>query len=317
VCPTGVFEARAPTNAELFARIQELAQEREWVAFACPRYLERRGGGADLCIPVPCLGRLDESILVGAASAGMEVWLMDGACQACPQAIGQAITEQVVQRSNALLQAFGVTQRIAIGTQLPLELSEQAPYLGVAEGPSRRAFFSVLARQTARAAAVTVESVRGDQGASAEEAQVPKRGELPVRLPAKRQLLLAALGQLDRPAVASVETYGGLFARLDFEGTCTGCQMCAFFCPTGALAKVEQDGKAGVAFRTARCVDCALCRDICYRDAVVLSGAVDLNTILDDVIEVVLMRDASAPPGLVSPEEKLKRLQASMHPETK
>jgi ferredoxin len=315
VCPTGAFEARDPTNVEMFARIKDRAQGRNWVALACVRYLESRGEEANSFVQVPCLGRLDESILVGAASVGIQtLWLMDDACQECPQAIGRAIAEQVAQRSNAWLQALGIPQRIAIGPQLPSELRVRAQLPVAPKGPSRRAFLSVLARETARTAAVTMESIRGDQGAAAIEAQVPKKGELPVRLPAKRQLLLAALGCLGRPAVASSEIRAGLFAQLGFKETCTGCQMCAFFCPTGALTKAEEDGKVGVAFRAAHCVNCGLCRDICYREAIVLSENVNLSTIMDDVTEVILMRDAGAVPGLASPKERTKKLLESIYP---
>ena len=315
VCPTGVFEARSPTNTELLIQIKELAQEREWLAFACPRYREMRSKEAEPFMQVPCLGRLDESILIGAVSMGISaVWLMDGACQECPQAGGRTVAGTVVERSNAWLQAFGIAQRIAFSPHLPPELSEKARQLGAVDGPSRRAFFSLLARETARTAAVTMESVRGDHGSLPEEAQAPRRGELPTHLPAKRQLLLGALRRLSRPGGAGTEISRGLVAQLDFKATCTGCQMCAFFCPTGALTKAEQDGRAGVAFRVAHCVDCGLCRDVCYCDAVVIASDVDLGRMVDDAAEVILMREADGVPWEASPKERTKRLLAAMYP---
>jgi ferredoxin len=315
VCPTGAFEAQAPTNVEMLTQIQELAKERASVAFACSRYLEDGGGDGDGYIQVNCLGRLDESILVGAVSVGAQaVWLLDGACRECPYTNGRAVAEQVVQRANALLQAFGVPERIFFGPQLPSEPGTTARPSVAVESLSRRAFFSLLARETTRTAAVTVDSILGGQGAQAEEDQAPKKGELPVRLPAKRRLLLAAMRRLGRPVAPHVQARDGLWAQFDFEKDCTGCQMCAFFCPTGALRKVEEGGKAGVAFRISHCIDCRLCQEICYRDAVVLSSTVDLNQVCDDAVDVLLMREVEAVPWLASPEEKLKRLLESTYP---
>ena len=317
VCPTGAFGAQAPTNMELLTWIQELAKERASVAFACATYLEAGSGDSDRFIQVNCLGRLDESILVGAVSVGAQaVWLMDGACQECSYAAacpersrrGRAAVEQAVQRANALLQAFGVPQRIFIGSQLPPGPSKTARPPAVAEGLSRRTFFSLATRQVARTAVVAVDSILGSQGTEAEEGQAPKKGELPVRLPAKRQLLLAALRRIGKPVVADFEADGGPWAQFSFKETCTGCQMCAFFCPTGALSKIEEGSKAGVAFKISHCTNCRLCQEICYWEAVVLSSTVDLSKLFDNAVDVLLMREVEATPWLASSEEKIKRL---------
>jgi len=313
VCPTGALEAQTPTNEELLTRIQGLAKEGAWVAFACPRYLEARGGDGDRFLQVNCLGRLDESVLVGAISLGAQaVWLMDSACQECPSAASRAIAEQALQRANALLQACGVSQRISIGPQSPNGPGMRVQAPGGAEGLSRRDFFTLLARQAAKTTAVAVDSVLGSQGAQDKEDQPPKKGELPVRLPAKRRLLLAALRRIGKPVIASFEG-GGLWAQFGFQEACTGCQMCAFFCPTGALSKVEEGGKAGVAFKISQCTNCRLCQDICYKEAVVLSSTIDLGKVFNEAVDVLLMRDVEAAPWLASPEEKLKRLIESAH----
>ncbi|MBM4466960.1 MAG: 4Fe-4S dicluster domain-containing protein [Chloroflexi bacterium] len=317
VCPTGALEAQNPTNVELLTRIQGLAKEGASIAFACPRYLEARGKDADRFLQVNCLGRLDESILVGAVSLGAQtIWLLDSACQECPYAAGRAVAEQAVQRANALLQACGVPQRIFVGSQLPSEIGMATRPPAVVEGLSRRDFFSLLARQAAKTTVVAVDSVLGSQGAQAKEDQPPKKGELPVRLPVKRQLFLAALRRIGKPVVASFEANGGPWAQFGFQETCTGCQMCAFFCPTGALSKVEEGGKAGVAFKISQCTNCRLCQDICYKEAVVLSSAVDLSKVFDDAVAVLLMRDVEATPWLASPEEKIKRLLEATYPKT-
>lgn len=125
------------------------------MAFACPTHLEAQGGD-DRFIQVRCLGRLDESILVDAVAAGAQaVWLVDGECQDCPYAVGRTVAEQAVQRANALLQAFGVSEHIFISPTLPAEQRTATRPPTTTEDLSRRAFFSLLARETARTAAVS------------------------------------------------------------------------------------------------------------------------------------------------------------------
>jgi ferredoxin len=328
VCPTGALEAQAPTNVELLVQIQELVKQRSAIAFACPRYLESRNEDSGRFIPVNCLGRLDESILVGAVSLGAEaVWLVEGACDGCPYAVavpahgspsgkhsqeGRAVAAQAAQRANELLQVFGVEQRILVGPGLSEGLGTVALRPAASETLSRRAFFSLLTRKTtgavATAATITVDSILGSQGVQTEEDQAPNKGELPVHLPTKRRLLLAALRRMGKPAVADFEVHGGLWAQFEFKESCTGCQMCAFFCPTGALCKIEKDGQAGVAFRTSRCTHCRLCQDICYKEAVDLSSVVAMSKVLEDGVDTFLMRDANAAPWHALTIENRKKL---------
>jgi ferredoxin len=310
VCPTGALEARAPTNMQLLAQAQEGLREGTAIAFACTRVLEARDGDSGRFIPVHCLGRLDESILVGAVCLGAEaVWLIDAACEGCPYVTAcperspsaQTVATQAVHRANSLLRACGVPERIFIGPQLPEGLNTAVRPHRAGETLSRRAFFSTLARGTTGAAA-SVATAKLDsifdssQNAQPEEAHRRKKGDLPVRLPAKQRLLLAALRQLGKPVIAGFEADSGPWAQFGFEETCTGCQMCAFFCPTGALSKIEEGGKAGVAFRISFCTNCRLCQDICYKQAVLLAPGVDLSQILSDAVDTFLMRDVDATP---------------------
>jgi Pyruvate/2-oxoacid:ferredoxin oxidoreductase delta subunit len=199
-----------------------------------------------------------------------------------------------------LLQAFGVQERIFIGPQVRDGLRSAARSPGAGETLSRRAFFSLLARRTTGAAATTaavaVDSILGSQGAQSEEDHRPKKGQLPVHLSAKRRLLLAALRRIGKAVDVDLEVDGRLWAQFDIEESCTGCQMCAFFCPTGALSKIEKDGRASVAFRISFCTNCRLCQDICYKAAVDLSSAVALSKVLEDAVDTFLMRDVNAAP---------------------
>ncbi len=307
VCPTGALEAQAPTNVELLTQIQERVKEGASVAFACPRYLEAKGRDGDHFIQVNCIGRLDESILVGTVAEGAQAaWLMDEACQECPYVIGRAVAEQVVQKANGLLQAFGVQERIFIGRELPPRpgMAAQPPAAPAAsEGLSRRAFFSLLTRETTRMVTVTVDSVLSSQGAQIGEGQTPVRGELPVRVPTKHQLLLRSLRKLGRPAQARSPVSGWPFAQVTFTGACTGCAMCSFFCPTGALGKQERGDQVTITFQPAQCTACGLCCDICYQDAIEFSEPT-LELIIEDGAQTLWQG------RLLSPQERIQQAMA-------
>jgi len=303
VCPTGALEAVAPSREELLVQIQRVTRDQDPVTFACPRVLDGVEG-APQCLAVSCLGCLDESLLVSAVANGARsVWLVDGACEGCPQAVGRTVIGAVAARSNALLEAFGRPEAIRFRPDLPSVVASGRGR-GMEEGVSRRGMFKALARETARVGEITAETRKSRE----QEPEQKPRGELPHALPASRALLLAAmkrLGTAVEPVLQGDEE--GLFARFALGEGCTACQMCAFFCPTGALTKVEDGGRVGLAFRVASCTNCGLCRDICYRDAVQLTYQVDLNEVLDLSVEWLFVEEMEVPPWRKPPDERLGR----------
>lgn len=303
VCPTGALETSAPNDAELLTRVRQVAAEKKPVAFACPRYLEESEGKAGL-ISVRCLGRLHEAVLVGCVAFGADsVLLVDGACADCPQAKAREVAVESMSRANRLLEAFGSPARVTMQGALPEDMLVALAENALSEGLSRRGFFSLLARESARLGAVAADTVLSSHIQS--EPEEPKKGELPVTLPAKRALMLAALRRLGEPEAARLDMGG--WATFGYTEACTGCQMCAFFCPTGALTKVEAEGQMGVAFRAAACVACDLCVDVCYQKAVELTPGADARKVMDDVAEQYLMREAEEAPWKQATNDKLAR----------
>ena len=302
VCPTGALSAHSPTNGELLVRAKQVIQDSGNVAFACPRYVEANPTKA--AITVNCIARLDESVLVGAVSMGAKgVWLLDGACEGCPQESCRTVAAACVSRSNRLLAAFGVSERIALVERLSAANLPEGAQTDV-EAMSRRGFFQLLARQTARVGVIAADSVLTSHGLSG--AKELKKGEMPIEVPEKRKLLLDALKRLG-VAPREGSTAEGVWLRFGFLEACTGCQMCTFFCPTGALTKWEQDEKVGVAFQVSRCVACGLCRDSCYVKAVVLSDDVNLQVVLSETVQTLPMRTAESAPWRISGTERAAR----------
>jgi ferredoxin len=305
VCPTGALEAQAPTNAELLGQIQARVAENRSVAFACSRYLETTRAASAQFIRVKCLGRLDESILFGAIAEGApSVTLFDGACADCPHAIGRTIAAQTAQRTNALLSAFGIAKQVVFDARR-LASAETAPNSTTApDGLSRRAFFDFLRRETIKVTAATVSGVLNAPETASVEAKLPVGG-LPTRVPTKHHLLLTALRKIGKSVKS--EWDGGIWAQFGFTEKCNGCQMCAFFCPTGVLTKIEQDGKLGVAFKLALCTNCRLCQELCHLEGITLSPMINLNKVVDDTVESFLMVDVESALWKLSPEERLKK----------
>jgi ferredoxin len=295
VCPTAALEAGEPSDDELLIQVQRAVEKGGRVAFACLR-AQGSADGCGSCVTVNCLGRLNEGLLVGAGACGAQsVWLVDGACEDCPQAAGRAVAGAVLARSNLLLEAFGIPVRAAFRPELPDAAGVHGGGNGSAEGVSRRGLFRTLARETARVGEVTAGVVQSSQEAI--EPGMKVRGDLPKALPSSRLLLLATLKRLGAPAPgALIGEEEGPFAQFQLREGCTACQMCAFFCPTGALTRVVDDGKIGLAFRASHCTNCGLCRDICYRDAALLSPEVDLDKVVRMAVDWCFAQEMDAEP---------------------
>ena len=173
--------------------------------------------------------------------------------------------------------------------------------------------FNLLTHETVATAAATVGNAFSDQ--SVQSKGNHRKIELPKRVPSKRQLLLDGLRRIGAPALAEhmeIETW----ATFSVKENCNGCQMCAFFCPTGALSKADGEGKAGLNFRVAQCTNCQLCREVCFWKAVELSAPVDLKRVIDGTIDAVRIPQGSSSVMQLSPDAKLKRLLGSIKTKT-
>ncbi len=296
VCPTGALEATGPTSAELVQRISQLAH-RECLVFGCSKAFK---GSDERAIGVNCIGRVDSSILVAAVAHGInQVLLVDDPCQDCPSAIGRKVAAQAVAESNALTQAFGIAPRVSFASEVPFQMAASAS----PDTLSRRAFFTTFFRDTQAAAALTVSTVLEKEPQKKAERVT---GELPQRASAKRRLLLEQLPRLGQLTNPDFQMENGSWAACRIKESCTACRMCALFCPTGALSKIERDGKPVLEFRVSQCTNCRMCTEVCYWKSLELLPRVDLGKVLQDAQETFTF-DAETI-ALLSPEEKSKRL---------
>lgn len=319
-CPTGAIEMKSPSDEELARRVREvMTATGGHPVIACEpavRAVEagvdrRRVGRGDKrqkrasvaydtgCVcELPCLGRLDESVLVAFAAQGAEdVTLVCVSCDSCQHATGGALMREVVQSARTLLEAFGLTMAIEIVSEFPEQVRAERSDAGRAGGLlsarkselssdqegglSRRDFFQSLRDGSLRTIAAA------DPGAQASpdmteifsQLKVDADGSLPRFLPARRMRLVHLLERIGEPMVEEVEIRTSGLVLIDTQ-RCDSCRMCAAFCPTGALSKTETGGRPGVIYRASICVRCRLCEQICPRAAIMVGARVPIEQFL-------------------------------------
>ena len=196
---------------------------------------------------------------------------------------------EVVDNANLLLETWGSPARVEVREKLPrcVRLPEGDGHpmqVGLGFDSSRREVFSQVGGTVAgmltpqdgqRADAAEQQSGESAQAGDGVD-QAPGAlktmldGTLPHFLPDRRERLLDALAELGEPAEVAIETRLWGRVNIDVE-RCKGCLMCATFCPTGAISKVEgQDGDVVLEHRPADCVKCRCCTDVCPTDALTL-----------------------------------------------
>ena len=293
VCPTCALEARHPADSELAVRAHEALDAcGDTLVVACDSLWRRNADtiDADRAVRVTCLGRVEESLLVDAAARGAKrILLVHGPCECCPRSPGMHTYAEVVDNANLLLETWGSPARVEVREKLPrcVRLPEgdgRPMQVGPGFDSSRREVFSqvgdtvagMLAPQGGQQADApgqqSGDSARAGDGVDQAPGALKTMldGTLPHFLPDRRERLLDALAELGEPAEVAIETRLWGRVNIDVE-RCKGCLMCATFCPTGAISKVEgQDGDVVLEHRPADCVKCRCCTDVCPTDALTL-----------------------------------------------
>lgn len=296
MCPTCALEARRPNDYQLMNACIDAAQANDGtVVVACRQVVDAMVNYIDTnkIVGVECLGRVDESLLLGLVAQGFtKVRLVQGTCEECEHKVGLETAHAVVETANALLAAWNKPAKIAIKEKLPRSVAAQKKDFN----ESRRNMFFRL-RDDALGAAGVVVSSKVDAMAPEEEQpeegvklmRVMSDGTLPHFIPDRRERLLDALFDLGEPQEAVLDTRLWGHVTIDVE-TCSSCQMCATFCPTGAIVKFAEDGKVGIDHYPGDCVKCRCCEDICPTKALKLHDDVSSEDIMGGTVQRVYMK---------------------------
>ncbi len=262
VCPTGALELAKNSTLKMADLMAEMlaASEVKRVAFVCDKNRDRSAADTPVVI-VPCLGRLNQPLLLAAASMGAtDMWIDTSACAECEFKVSEKWIAEEAEKASSLLAGSGIELSISVGADLPESFSaEHVEEATRSDQVSRRGFLSTLVREAASGALVF--SGRFDEDAEAAGVK---------HVPQNRVVLATALYNLEKQGAKGVTEASGLVAYPSIGPDCNVCADCVTFCPTGALSKVTKDGKTSIVLKVRDCVGCGLCEELCTQDAIKL-----------------------------------------------
>ena len=303
--------------------------EKAQAALGVPR---GRGAIAELgneqacpAVAVICLGRVDESLLVESAARGTKsVVLAHGACDSCAHESGARLSAQMCQSARNLFKAMGIpctirridaqdiADSVTIGknpkphAQEPEELHVNDIRDGkLAERFQSRTVATDSANPNGRTpprfdiGPNTRTALRPGQNKSftPQFAHVQADGTLPHHVPQRRLRLYNCLKRFSSPKVEYVSTRLWGHASVDID-SCRSCRMCTVFCPTGALARYDdEDGGFGIEHRSTLCMQCRMCEIICPEQAIEISERVRLADFLAGTVERFELNPVGWNPG--------------------
>lgn len=308
VCPTCALEAHRPDDAQLQKAVLQAAAANGGVAvIACKHIVDAALGALDTekVVAVECLGRVEESLIMALAAAGASrVLLVEGGCGNCERSQGRTAICIVCATARELLETWGCSLTVDVVDRLPRSVRS----LDKEFDEGRRAFFFRAKDEAHMAADIAMDVAMRDIAGVAEKTEpryvkVGADGTLPHFVPDRRRRILQSLTQMGQPEDRLMETR--LWGHVEIDpARCDSCQMCATFCPTGAIRKfVEADGTMGVDHVPRDCVACHCCEDICPAEAL---------TVLDEVFAEDLLTGAAERHEMRPPKYDLRSSKKTM-----
>ena len=272
VCPTGVFGLGYLSNESLLDRVKEQAD----TTFTCSRFPQEDW------VEVPCLGHLNEALLIGAAisvRSSVRLNLDISRCKQCQFAAGLQVIIRSLRRANQILAVFGAPGRVSVfnanGTHSPGK-----------SALSRRIFFSYLLGEMRGAALENGENT----------GTAMKTISLEPTLPKKHAMLLEQIRKLGQPVVPQLNAERLPFAEVVIGEQCDGCGMCVTFCPTGALRQLEKQDSRIIDFALAYCLACSLCSDVCPAGTITCSHDIAPSRLVSGERKILIELEKSVCP---------------------
>ncbi len=291
VCPTDVFGQSMAPEARLEGFRDELPAGGA-LALVCPQHADpsQTTATADYVIQHErCLAAFSVDQLLALSDAGSRaLWLDDSPCETCPLAPAQGDIAQRAEAANQLLAAFGMAPAVHRVSEASEPRSSSAPLpvlQGSAPAVDRRGFF----RSLGRLAQQRLEEAEARDVRPMLDPGAPVDQRLPYRIPTSLKRLDSQLMALSEASVpvsgflldAEALPWSDLEVRAD---ACSGCQLCARFCPTGALnylwGELEEGTVFNLNFHPRLCLDCHICVAVCPEDALDLTGSVTVDLLL-------------------------------------
>lgn len=228
-----------------------------------------------------CLAALDVADLLELSAGGTRpLWLDDSPCAACPIGAAQATLLRTVDAARTLLHAAGCSPALLLHSERP-PASDVRPhrvlvYDGAQPAISRRALFTRL------------RPVRTDRDEAPVIADLLQRGaplseRLPQQTPPSRRRVLTAISALPANGNGEFAAARTPFGAVEVQAeACSGCELCARFCPTGALHFATDAAGFELTFQATACIACRICVVACPEHVVSLGDRLEMDTLRAD-----------------------------------
>lgn len=214
-CPVEALVPLIPDDETLARAVRIVVEETGGVAvFACARIASKGLGDPAKYAEVPCMARIEESLLVELASEGVrDIVLVDGVCKTCKYRSCVPRFDEVVRTAAKLVSVQGGQVRISRTSEFPACALVENKWELLSE--SRRGFFSSMGTRAADAATETVKYLVGKnpenqvQEKLRDMLRITEDGSLPQFSPERRGRLLDsmyAIGEAAAAADAAAET---------------------------------------------------------------------------------------------------------------
>jgi Pyruvate/2-oxoacid:ferredoxin oxidoreductase delta subunit len=77
------------------------------------------------------------------------------------------------------------------------------------------------------------------------------------------------------------------FSEMEIDDSCTGCEVCASFCPTGALRGKSTQERFHLEWTPSHCSGCNLCKEVCPEHAIHFSSGLPVSKICEETSTIV------------------------------
>jgi formate hydrogenlyase subunit 6/NADH:ubiquinone oxidoreductase subunit I len=251
-----VFESTDISDEQLMGLITPKIANKEKIVFTCKTMCHDIQGA----IVLPCLQRLDSAWLrlIGLQS-DMPVALIHGKCEACYTQDIKGILEHRVEKVNA--DFHSIMSQIVISSETTSSPHIEEKINGISrQGHLRRRLLFNLIGKGAEESKQNILTTHAPLGVAQTQNFVDTSFK-------KYQRSMRIAQQLIQKNVP-IQRVIGLMPYIDAK-QCQACSICINVCPHNAL-HVSWAEPLTIAFNAIKCIECHLCEDVCFADAIVL-----------------------------------------------
>ncbi len=282
VCPTGVFALKQSIEGDVLSQLRECLRRGDRAYLVCEKV--NRGkvlASEDSLIQFPCLGIVDESLLLLLAMRGLrETRLIVSECGNCPNKQALDLIDQTVRRSQELFQTLNL-EECRTGTMTPAGRSFDN---GAGDASSRKVNLSrrELLTDLGSAPLKLGRSVGRAVMTSFFPDEERDRGKPGRNMPDRHRRMIQVLQELVTDDIKDTKVGCLPMKRVRIDQRCSGCGVCSTLCPTDALLKREKRGKVVIDFALPRCVACGVCEEACHEKALCLEDRITIGQLMDN-----------------------------------